>query len=130
MEKTVEELLLEQVKILVDHRKNIDAIIDDLGDLKIRNRNADLSLMNIPEPKVLIKGRTARKNLVDLMRKISWRDSIEIINLWRTLYKEFSLRYNVNLKIEAKKRNMSKADYADKFGYMEHLYGLAIEMFL
>jgi len=127
--KSVEELLLEQVKALVEQRKELDALRDDLSGIKMRNKNADLELMSLPHPVDDGRERTSRANLVDFIRKVSWRDAQAHINLWRNLYKEYKLRYGVDLKSEAKKHNMNKTQYAEAFGHMDNLYALAVKLY-
>lgn len=127
---TPEEIILEQSKLLVEHRKHLDEIKKDLSDIKHRNVVADLEMMNLPLAIFDAKERTTRQNLIDLMRKISWRNGTEIINLWRMLYREFNIRYGIDLKIESTKRNMKKVDFAEKFGHIEHLYSLAQKLYL
>lgn len=48
---------------------------------------------------------------------------------WRLLYKEFYYTHHKNLKELADNAEMKILDYAEKFGYLENLYNLALKLF-
>lgn len=125
---TAAEQLVHQATLLLEQERQLKALQEDMDGIKQRNLQADLELMNLPEPPEA-KDRTPHQNLVDFINKIAWRNGTPHINLWRNLYKEYAIRYETDLRVQSKIYNMNKITYAEKFGHIENLYALAIKLY-
>lgn len=48
---------------------------------------------------------------------------------WQKLYREFRLRYRIDLTVRAKKDEISRLDWAERYGHLFNLWCLAKELF-
>jgi len=48
---------------------------------------------------------------------------------WNRLYKVFLRQFHINLKVRAKNRKMSPIQYAEQYGFINLLLGLALILF-
>jgi len=54
---------------------------------------------------------------------------LEHRELWKKLYHEFFYRYETNLPLRAKNRNLSALDVAEEEGMLQDLFDLASQLY-
>lgn len=77
---------------------------------------------------VLPLQKETRAKLRELINWYSAATDIEQQAVWRKLYKEFLLRYRIDVYQRAKSRNIKKLDYIESIAKMEELFAVASQI--
>jgi anti-repressor protein len=116
------QILDQQAKTLVDHEKRLTGIE------KI-HETARQELKALPGATVDVPEKTTRMSINQAIRSISYRDATDPQNLWRHLYKEYSIRYHINLRIRAQNEGISMLDWIETNNKMDELYALLLSLY-
>lgn len=117
--------LLAQAQILVDQEQRLAMLEEKVEQQEQRREDAQLKLLEMPEPLSLPLPRTRRSILVEYMRAVAIREELSHQDLWLKLYVEFKHRNRVDIRSRAKKRKVKNLDVAENDGFIEPLYDLA-----
>jgi hypothetical protein len=86
---------------------------------KIEERQA---LLPAPEIKI-------RDSINKIVREYAHETGTPYDMVWRQLYTEYNYRFNSNVSLLAKNRDMKTIDYMDKEGLLNNLYTVAYKIF-
>jgi hypothetical protein len=125
------EMLLQHVQITVEHERQLAAQDRRLEAIEQRQQEALAKLKQLPPASVEVEPLTTRFALGRLVRDYAIANSIDYPIPWNRLYMEHRDRTHIDLKARARnhKPKMSCCEYAEKYGYIEQLYAIALEIF-
>jgi phage anti-repressor protein len=123
--KTQSELILMIAQQGVETEKRLNNHEDRLSSIEKIHDNAVVELKALPTPMVQANEKTTRMLVNEVIRNIAFRDGTDPQNLWRHLYKEFSIRYHINLRLRALNSDMVQLDWIEQNDHLDNLYALA-----
>lgn len=85
-------------------------------------------LLSLPEPTKQAPQRTVRSLVVEYINSYAQNSGIPHAVVWGKLYKEYSIRTKVNLRMRAKASKLPVLEYVEQNGDIEILYAIAKEI--
>jgi phage anti-repressor protein len=125
------EIVLQQAQMAVETERQLAAQDRRLEAIEQRQQEALAKLKQLPPASVEVEPLTTRFALGRLVRDYAIANNLEYATCWTRLYMEHRDRTHIDLKARARnhKPKMSCCEYGEKYGYIEQLYAIALELF-
>jgi len=78
----------------------------------------------LPAPEI-----KSRDGINKIVKEYAYKTDTPYHTIWNNLYKEFNYRYNCNINVSARNRNMTVIDYIDTEGMIDQLYAVALKLY-
>lgn len=126
---TQSEIVLYNAQMLVNiERKQLEQQ-KQITEIKEKQERAEEYLQQISKEPVRTLFVNTRKAVDELVKNYALANNIEISNVYNTLYKDFSLKYRIDLKTASKKRRVSIIGYIEEQGLIAQLFEIAKTIF-
>jgi phage regulator Rha-like protein len=123
------ELILQSAQILADLEKKQNDLESRMDIIEKNSADAKEQLFAFPEPTIEEASKSTRQTLVELINTVAYSDNIPHSVVWEKLYKEFSIRYHINVRLKASKMEMSQILWLERNGMIDELYAVATSIF-
>jgi len=130
------ELILSIAQQLVSNEQktkqlenNINSINSKVISFEQKQKEAELSLQQLPPASTLPLQANDRINVVDRVRLYSKKSFVPISTCWDSLYYKFGRIKGMNIEARAKAKKVEKLDYIESIGAMKEFYDFSCSMF-
>lgn len=130
---------LEGLKIMLIEACDILAkAIQGFGKFEVMMNQHHFITNNSHNQPIMIPEKPLRAQIFDLVKNYSESNNMNIAHVWNKLYKEFKLRYRIDLKKMAEEKNefmvsdkqFNALDVAEEEVLLEQLYEIAVFLFV
>lgn len=112
----------------IEHESRIEAIESLMEMQRIEQTAAEQKLLSFPESSKEAPKRTVRSLVVEYVSAFAQNSKLPHNIVWGKIYKEYSIRTKINLRIRAKASKLSVLEYVEQNGDIEILYAIAKEI--
>jgi Rha family phage regulatory protein len=130
-----EELALLQAQNIVNMKRELKAVSSKVSTLEAtvhqlvnQKEYNTQKFLEAPRSTIIPLQVETRTKINELVKWFAAASEIEIQAVWRKLYKQFLLRYKIDVYARSASKNLSKLDYIESIFHMEQLFAVATEI--
>jgi phage anti-repressor protein len=123
------DIMAMAVQQMREQREELKAIAEKQESFEADRAEANAYLEERQNEPVQTLFVTTRRALDDLIKSYAVSTGADVQTVYTLLYKEFSLRYGINVYRNAKKQNLSGMSWIEANGYIAQVYEIAKDLF-